>query len=87
MPFLVEAPSAGKMHTGATQPETPDAFFKKPLSQLHNTTKSCLSPLLPAQQRPEWTHGQGVGLVLENTEIMQPEGEVLPRDFSHEQLK
>lgn len=63
------------------QAETPDAFFKKPLGQLHNATKSCLRPLLPAQQPPEWTRGQGVGLVLENTEIMQPEGEVLLRDF------
>lgn len=49
--------------------------------------KSCLRPLLPAQQPPEWTHGQGVGLVPENTEIMQPEDEVSPRDFSREQLK
>lgn len=63
------------------QTEAPDAFFKKPHSQLYNNTKSCLRPLLPAQQPPEWTHDQGVGLVLENTEIMQPEDEVLLRDF------
>lgn len=63
------------------QPETPDAFFKEPLNQLHNTTTSCVRPLLPAQQPPEWTHDQGVGLVLGNTETMQPEDEVSLRDF------
>lgn len=90
--FLVEALSAGKMHVCflsakeaharlPAQLETPDAFFKKPLNQLHNTTTSCVRPLLPAQQPPEWTHDQGVGLVLGNTETMQPEDEVSLRDF------
>lgn len=63
------------------QTETLKVFFKKPLSQFHDITKSCLTPLLPAQQQPEWTHDLGVWLVLENTVIMQPEDEVLLPDF------
>lgn len=63
------------------QPGTPGALLKKPLSQLPNTTKGWLRPLLPAQPPPGWTHGQGVGLVLGNTEIMQPEDEEWQRDF------
>lgn len=88
--FLVEALSAGKMHVcflsakethTPAQTETPDVFFKKPLSRSHTTARTCLTPLLPAQRQPEWTRGLGVWLVLENTAIMRLEDEVLLRDF------